>query len=171
MKDINILIHNFIIFLRNSWKHLQTIFSYDQTSSLKDDWLQANWELLVEGFLLEEEQVYLEVYGDGADINGSSSRVLYEDKLPTHIVHCIPKKNKTLTDCLTKKEVLFPKEGASFDRFVSMEKNNWYIENIPFNKALVVLQNKEIVIDVDDLDFILIRLPRAGLQISEVQYK
>ena len=160
MKDINNLIHNFIIFLRNSWEHLQTIFSYDHTSSLKNDWLQANWELLVEGFLFEKEekQIYLEIYGDGADINGSSSRVLYENKLPTHVVHCIPKDNKTLIDCLTKKSILFPKEGVPLDRFVTMKKNNWYSENIPFDKALVIFQSKEFVIDINDLDFILIKI-------------
>ena len=64
--------------LETYWGSLQKLSKHDPTGSLKDDWMQANWELIVEG-LLSDGRLVLEPYGEGADCNGASSRVLYPD--------------------------------------------------------------------------------------------
>mgnify|MGYP000073187604 FL=1 len=45
--------------------------------------MQANWELLVERKILPLNE-YLEVYGDGADFNGISSRITDINIAATH---------------------------------------------------------------------------------------
>lgn len=55
------------------------------------DWLQANWESVVEAAIASERNIFLEVYGEGADCNGASSRVCFPSALATHQIVCIPK--------------------------------------------------------------------------------
>lgn len=56
------------------------------------DWLQANWEIIVEGTLHGSGLVdsVIDIYGDGADCNGVSSRVSMPNLFPTHSIHVEP---------------------------------------------------------------------------------
>ena len=98
------------------WENLESLSKYDTTESLKIDWLQANWELIVEG-LLDGKNLVLEPYGDGADCNGASSRVLYPDRLPTHRLICKSSSGGLIFDFLNDQELDTSKEGIIFDRF------------------------------------------------------
>jgi len=131
-KSIDELLENFAGFLDQSWDNIASISGSDQTGTLKDDWLQANWELIVEG-MLGDISIFLTPYGDGADCNGASSRVLFPSKVETHIVVVTPQKGKTIYDHLNKEALDTSSEGIVFDKFVCMDDDGWYYEHPPFN--------------------------------------
>jgi len=147
-KSIDELLENFAEFLNRSWNSIASISESDPTGSLKDDWLQANWEIIVEG-MLGDRSIFLVPYGDGADCNGASSRVLFPHKLETHSVVITPQKGNTIYDYLNKKSLDTSSEGIVFDKFVCMDEDGWYYERPPFNflfgehlgKRVVVLRN------------------------------
>lgn len=135
-----------------SWKSLESFIDKDNTGSLKLDWLQANWELLIENHC--DVGIVLEVYGDGADCNGVSSRVLYPNKLPTHRVVCKLLEEAKTYDILNS-VYLNDSDELIFDRFVSMGNDGWYHEAPPFDKILVVQNEVERVVELNKLDFFL----------------
>ena len=63
---------------------------YTSDESSIGDWLQANWEILVEKKVLKQNE-YLEIYSDGADYNGSSSRMSDIEVMPKHTLKVFPK--------------------------------------------------------------------------------
>jgi len=152
MKNITGTMIEFSQFLNRNWELLSHIDKYDTSGSLLVDWMQANWEILVEG-RIGFPHVFLEPYGDGADCNGESSRVFEPTKKPTHCVKLKPNKDMFF-DLLNKQEV----SGSVlvFDRFVSMTTDGWYQETPPFDKILVEHQNTQFVVDVLKVDFFLV---------------
>jgi hypothetical protein len=73
--------------LVTSWPIVKRACPEDKTGSFLDDWLQANWERVVEACLQPSMDVVLEVYGSGADCSISSSRVWQPQRLPTTPVY------------------------------------------------------------------------------------
>lgn len=151
------LLERFSSLLVYYWENLSSLSENDITGSLSDDWLQANWELLVEG-LLNEDNLVLEPYGDGADCNGASSRVLYPNKLPTHKIICIPLDNRQIYDILNKRQLDVSQNKIIFDRFVSIGKDDWYYELPPFDKVLAEYAGELVVLDFSKIDFQLRRI-------------
>lgn len=113
-----------------------------------DDWMQANWEILVESSVCTYN-TFLEVYGNGADCNGDSSRVCYPEKMPTHKIICKSHKNNVL-DLLSGNKIAFTE--MDFDRFVSWD-NNYYNISPPFDFVLLNNNNESIVVNVRDVYF------------------
>ncbi|NQY34800.1 MAG: hypothetical protein HRT37_07525 [Alteromonadaceae bacterium] len=64
----------------------------DDIQELLDDWLQANWEVIVESRLRYFKLIdgFIDIYGVGADCNGSSSRVSLPDKSPISAIQIKP---------------------------------------------------------------------------------
>ena len=76
--DLNQIIRMFSMFLNNSWNIVIPLLrnrSYTTDESSINDWIQSNWEILVERKILEINND-LEVYGSGADFNEESSRII-----------------------------------------------------------------------------------------------
>ncbi|WP_343704263.1 hypothetical protein [Chitinophaga sp.] len=126
-------IRAFSVFLNNSWDTLMPLLSgrpYATDESSKSDWLQSNWEMLVERKVLQLNE-YLEVYGEGADFNGKSSRITDIESVPTHSVKVLIDGSK---DILNNLEI---EDGRyDFERLVGFE-NGFYTSIPPFNFALV----------------------------------
>ena len=99
------LLNKFSSLLVFYWKDLESLSTSDPSGSLKADWLQANWELIVEGLLLPGENLALEPYGDGADCNGTSSRVLYPNRLPSHRLVCKSLNDRFVYDVLNDQKL------------------------------------------------------------------
>jgi len=97
-----------------------------------NDWLQANWEILVEKKILQQNE-YLEFYGDGADFFGASSRMTEIEALPIFAVKIILD-GETVKDFLNNETIL--KTEFSFDRLVGF-KNGFYVSEPPFNYVLI----------------------------------
>ena len=119
---------------------------------MREDWLQVNWELLIEGSL-NEQGVVLETYGGGADCNGTSSRVLYPDRHPTHKIICKPMNNEQIYDALNKCHLDISKSEIVFDSFVCIGEDGWYYERPPFDKVLAEYAGEYVVVDFKKTDF------------------
>ena len=144
------LIFNFRDFVCKSWKIVKDLESMNPIDSFIDDWLQGNWELLVESSVAHNgERIFLEVYGNGADANGSSSRILFPEELPNKKIVVCPR-DINVEDLLNGNVV--SNKGIVFDRLVCF-RDGWYFEEPPFDKVLAYDQEKEFVVKMDDVDF------------------
>lgn len=89
----NDLISNFRNFLITSWPCLSNvlgILDWDRSPYFLDYWIQANWELLVEQQLLENDQ-FLRPYGYGAS---PGCRLIGKESITTHQFVCVRKGRK-----------------------------------------------------------------------------
>ncbi|MDQ0448834.1 hypothetical protein [Methylobacterium aerolatum] len=97
MSDIHASVLRFREFL-NASKPIAEAAADGGKDYLLDDWLQANWEVMVEA----RTEKYILHYGEGADCNGTSCRVWLPEILPTHQIAC-----RDLTSGLQHKFIKF----------------------------------------------------------------
>ena len=153
-------IKGFVDFLNSSWLVVYPLLvkrNYTSNEESINDWLQANWELLVERKVLNINE-YLEVYGDGADYHGASSRITDIEALTTFRVIVNPKKNiNIIHDILNDEYVKI--ENVTFSKIVGFEKGFYLIE--PEFKYVLITDDvlgKERVVALGDIEFGLERL-------------
>ena len=105
---------------------------YCSNDSAINDWLQINWELLVERKVLRINE-YLEFYGEGADFFGRSCRMTDIDASPTHFIK-VEILNTGAIDILNDQAL----KDISFklNRLVSF-KDGFYLTSPPFDYVLV----------------------------------
>ena len=153
-------LRHFAEFLRLNWTGVQasaqSLKAID-TNELVADWAQANWELLVEPHLREQvasDESFLEPYGDGAECNGSSSRVWLPDAMPTYRIVCRQRGGDGLHDVLTDR-VLEPPLGVIvlFEQFATRADGGWYKIDVPFDCVLGYLGEQEVLIPLDQVAF------------------
>ena len=83
------------------------------------DWLQSNWERVVEASFDPSDKIFLEIYGEGGDCNASSSRVWNEKAIATHRVICMPiNMSDGVVDVLSGKII---RQAIVFDGFCTVE--------------------------------------------------
>lgn len=150
---VDLSIKMFANFLNSSW---DIAFQILQKDYLMNDWLQANWELLVEQQILKPND-YLEVYGEGADLIGTSSRITIPEALSNYKIEVKPKNKNYVFDILNNEKT--PLENVCFDKFVGFE-NNFYVLKPDFKYALIMDKNihLERVVSIDELDFCIVKL-------------
>ncbi len=152
--SVNNILKKFVNLLLAYWKTIESLSKKDTTESFQIDWLQANWELIVEHFVFPTDYFanrFLVPYGDGADCNGMSSRVWEPDAVMSHGLVCKSINNNLIQDFLNKQKLDTSVEPVVFDRFVSM-KDGWYYEQPPFDKILGEYKDEEVVIAFSDVD-------------------
>ncbi len=158
MKGIGLFISGFISFLNKSIPVIDEICSHldeIEGEEFVNNWLQANWELIVEAQVTVNE-CYLEVYGDGADLYGGSSRILFKDKLPTHQVLVLNKKGNTMhLDKISN--TLINTANTVFHSFVNFENGKFCLKT-PLNSVLLEGENGIVLIDLNEVDFFVSKL-------------
>lgn len=131
--NIDKVIKTFPDFLNKSWSIIHPLLlnrTYTSDESSINDWIQSNWELLIERKILPLDN-HLEVYGEGADFNGKSSRITDANALPTHSLKVsIINGKDILNNCEIQNEEL------QFEKFTGF-KNGFYAEEPPFNFVLL----------------------------------
>ncbi|KLT65393.1 hypothetical protein [Pedobacter sp. BMA] len=157
--QIDSAIRLFAIFLNHAWRHVDELLigrAYTTNESSRNDWLQANWEFLVERKVLDLND-FLEVYGDGADFYGASSRITDVDSASTVKIVAIPKSGDTVYDVLNDEDVDL--SNSVFDRLVGFD-NGFYILEPDFNFVLLFDENIRVerVVRLNDVKFDLDRL-------------
>ncbi|MBV6644933.1 MAG: hypothetical protein KI790_05770 [Cyclobacteriaceae bacterium] len=145
----------FSSFLNVVWPVIQPLLKerdYTSDEESINDWLQSNWELLVERKVLNSNE-YLEAYGDGADFNGASSRITDIDSLPTHRIIVRSLSGNTLVDVLNDEKVQV-NINLVFDGLVGFE-NGFYTNKPNFNYVLLKDEDNgvERVVLLDDVNF------------------
>lgn len=157
--EIDKSIRAFAAFLDNSWLIASQLLlnrSYTSNEDSINDWLQANWELLVERKVLEIDE-YLEVYGDGADYNGASSRITNPEAMPSFRIVVASKRDSEIFDILNNESVTLGK--VMFDKLVGF-KNGFYLLEPDFNHVMVIDSESglERVFALNDVYFVLERV-------------
>ena len=125
------ILQSFQFFLKTSWEGLP----HDLLQSRElEDWYQANWEIIVENAISKNSGygVFIDVYGDGADCNHSSSRVWFPDKPPTYSIRV--------------------NDDFVFHSFGSI-KDNVYTQMPPFEYVKGESKNDELVILFKEASF------------------
>jgi hypothetical protein len=145
------IIENFRKFLEDSWPSVEPLMSSSpRGENLISDWLQANWELLVEDLILPDADRFLEVYGDGADCNGSSSRVWLPDALPTHRVYCVSKSGHHVKDLISDTNIEI--QDLTFNSFVSWDGKQYAIRP-PFDCILLENRTDVFIVCSEEISF------------------
>ncbi len=145
--NIDQLVRNYVEFLNQNLNFLINKMKVDE--DYLNDWMQANWELLVE-FELEDE-VTLEVIGDGADLNGQSSRVIYPERVENHCIKCSSKIGKEILELSENKAVDF--KLLTFDNFVNWNGTQYNICE-PINAVLMRDERDKVqIIPIEDIRF------------------
>ncbi len=122
------------------------------------DWLQGNWEFMVERNLFPGAD-FLQIYGEGADCNGASSRVLYPDKIATHHIVCHPKKDGIiLTGDLNSTGLASNSTSMVFESFVTLTKEGWFEEAPDFDCVIAYYGDTQVLFKYEDADFSLERI-------------
>jgi hypothetical protein len=158
--DIDTLVRGFARLLSKSWSEVQAVAPMVDTGSYVQDWVQANWEMFVEG-ALPPGDILLEIYGEGADCNTRSSRVYMPEAMATHAVMCVPQAGDAVVlDLLGNEPFRFGVHGLPLEELVSME-GNWYAAKPPFDCVLVVDGGQERVFRSDTVMFRLAEIGRT----------
>jgi hypothetical protein len=102
---VNSIILNYLKFLNNTTNNIiesvQKINGNISIEEIRNDFFQANWEILVESIICIPGKEYLEVYGEGADCNENSSRVSFPHKMATHYISCSQNSSNFVEDIYT----------------------------------------------------------------------
>lgn len=138
MKDINldIAVRYFAKFINESWDSVIPLLedrSYTTNESSIADWLQSNWEILVERKVLKINQ-YLEIYAEGADFNNASSRITDASASPDYVVKVKSRFGKKIPDLLNDEQVLIT--DSDFLKLVSF-KDGFYQKEPQFEFVLL----------------------------------
>jgi hypothetical protein len=142
-------------FLNASWNSVDELIRINEKQSSNEtinDWLQANWELLVERRVLGVDE-YLQVYGEGADFNGSSSRITDFKSIATHRIVVKSRSSGNLFDALNN-VYIDENDSYEFDMLVGFE--NGFYHMMPIFSHLLVYDNSsniERVFRISDVDF------------------
>lgn len=142
---INNVLEDYVSLLCSYWSRVKNLENLDATESFKDDWLQANWELIVER-QLGDANLYLEVYGDGADCNGASSRVLFPNKQATHNIILKSNNEDKIYDFLGEVYIDDRIEKIVFQRFVTIKEDGWYYEEPSFDMVEALYKDETIIV-------------------------
>lgn len=150
--EINQTVRAFASFLNASWDIVIPLLlgrEYTSDESSVGDWLQSNWEILVEKKILKQNE-YLEIYSDGADYNGASSRMNDIEALPTHTLKIFA--NDGAVDLLSN-EIISNNAEFEFDRLVGFQ-DGFYVNQPPFNYAIITDDSgMEMVLPLDKISF------------------
>jgi len=149
--NVDTAIRIFASVLNSTWNIVTPLLvnrQYTSDSSSTSDWLQANWELLVERKVLPLNE-YFEVYGEGADFYGTSSRITDIQAVPGFSIAIVV---SNAPDLLTGLNVV--NSRFCFDKLVGFA-NGYYVDSPPFNFVLTHDESKGIerVFSIGDVSF------------------
>ena len=154
--DTNAAVLNFRDFLISSWENLRKVMGSINdpitAEELTNDFLQSNWEIFVESIICNPGSEYLEVYGDGADCNGASSRVCFPDRQATHFVECKKRDEEEVRDVVTGEVIDL--DGCIFHSFVNYIDDTSE-QDLPFNRVLLESKTEDTnyIIDLETVFF------------------
>ena len=131
MTDTKSILVLFAELLSSSWLPVTKAEQDFNIAECFADFAQANWELLVEGALVGQVAA-LQVYGDGADSNGASSRILFPNRLPSHRL-ILASDVTSFWDAMSQKDVKTANRKFEFDRLGSFTETGWFTEKPPFD--------------------------------------
>lgn len=134
--------------LISAWNPVNKVSIADRTGSFLADWMQSNWERIVEASIAPEMKVVLEPYGEGADCNVGSSRVWRPDLIPTTPVYIRYIGNEPLINVIDHSDVT---GELKLNQFCTIAES-WPRTEAPFDYAYLEAEDLT-VIAVDQLRY------------------
>lgn len=157
---VDVSIRRFASFLRESWQTMDQATRAPRSLSaaeLRADWLQANWEILVEAVLRDAlaMELFLEPYGEGAECNGDSSRVWLPSSPTTHRVICVAAGAYEVLDMLRGDGIDIDRDGdlVVFDHFGTRCADGWHEEREPFDCVIGYYRGIEVLLPASHIKF------------------
>lgn len=162
---LDFLVQKFLSVAQLCWGDLVELGDGEIDDQMVSNWMQSQWELLVEQPLNSRgHDCNLLVYGGGAETE--TSRVFPRDPVETHAVCCRPRNGNFLADCLEERRLEFPDDGWAIDEFLSIHGTD-YRSAPPFN-AVKLLEasngrphSSPLIFRLEQLEFVLTPLPRG----------
>lgn len=162
---LDFLMRKFLSVAQLCWDDLVELGNGEIDEVLLSNWMQSQWELLVEQPLNSHgHECSLLVYGGGADTD--TSRVFPRDPVETHAICCRPRSGSVLVDCVERRQLVFPRDGWAVDEFLSVEGLELRA-GPPFNavKLLVASNGRPHaappIFLLEQVEFVLTPLPRG----------
>jgi len=146
--DVTESVETFRQLLDVAWPLILPLSDADKTGSFIDDWLQSNWERIVEASIDPELGITVQAYGEGADCNIRSSRVWKPDAQPTAFVVGRYVGNEGLINIIDGRPVECRLEVRHFCAI----RNGWPVIDQPFDH-MVVESAEIVVVPVRDLRY------------------
>jgi hypothetical protein len=155
MLEVTSVLLKFGDFINENWNSIKFFLSPDNVNYEYDDWLQANWEILVETKICEPGQ-FLYHYGEGADCYGEFSRVSYYNKTPTHKI--VGKLANDQCYDYYSREVIKRMENFNFYRFINVDDEMQDDNNPPFDYCEFVhdIEDKRIWLSKPEVQFFMV---------------
>lgn len=142
--------------LNSSWP---TVLAFEEQyedcsfNEFRMNWLQTNWEQTVEQSILQGPW-FLDVYGEGAEFGGKSSRVFRSDALPSHQILCQPLQDGILlSGNLTSSGSVSISTDMIFDCFVTMTETGWFEESPPFDCVIANHGSSQVLFKYEGAEF------------------
>lgn len=160
--------------LQESWQIVKKINDDDKSSFFIQNWLQANWEMVLEGLLNQDGRepiIRLNVYGDGAEdlhhslLKNQSAydRVSLPSMAPTHAVVALTKDRNKVECSFSHKIFDLTREHYLLERLVTLDEGGLkFVEDIPFDFAILKSGHEYITVPVEVLDFYIISIGDLG---------
>ena len=150
MNAITKTVQKFHEFLVKSWPTLDSSKELIPADyEIESDWLQANWEILVEYSLSIQlgKNIFLPVYGFGAGINGDSSRITLPASKPSHSL-IVNNANNPLMNAIDNRTISC--QYLIFDSFVENVALGFYPYKLPFGFMKCYSEDTEFKIAFDN---------------------
>ena len=149
--NTNKIVSEYRVFLCQSWSSVERMVQeVGDSENLRLDWLQANWEILVEAAMCKTPDETLEVYGDGAECNGASSRVWLPDAWPTHKIVCSPTEGSRAVDVISSQPIELHR--YEFGQFVAWNGKHYAVD-VPFDHVLMERNNDIAIVVGTEISF------------------
>lgn len=152
--NVDAIVRKFQQFLEASWPSVESMLPLTlEGENLRLNWLQANWEILVEAVIHPDGTSFLQFYGIGAEVNWVSSRVWEPHAEATHRICCVPKDGNEVTDLVTGRSIE-PQDMDFFGFGTPKRKRYQILLHPPFN--VVVLNDSEgidFIVRLEDVRF------------------
>jgi hypothetical protein len=144
---------NYVSFLNNSLPfYRRCTFEAKQSEDILYDWLQANWEMVIESALFYGSNRFLPIYGQGADLAAGSSRVSNPKAIATDKIYCTSR--ELVFDYISKTNI--DVEQLEFEEFVSWDGDgDWYSINNTLDHILLSDDDDEYVVLIKKVRFAL----------------
>jgi hypothetical protein len=138
--EVDAVLARFRLFLETSFSHIDPIYAGNENEEdLKDAWLQANWELLVERILCRGFEFLVE-YGVGADLyDDFTSRIFYPRGVATHKITVHSRYDRPVANLLDSKLIQLdsPELELDFYKFCYSHGGFYYTFQAPLNCVLL----------------------------------
>lgn len=165
MIEISFLIAQFRALLITSLPIIEALMDedIDITGTLADDWIEANWELLIESYLFKvaAKRCYVQTYGEAAELYPFSSRAFYPEQETTHKILCLPKNTDFVFDYNLNQNIKLTKDvDFYFEEFVTMDTSifegkikKMSFASEPYDYVECRINNQPVLLKVEDCFF------------------